>query len=50
MQIGMRQVPAETVEWFGTACRGGGLTRTALASGLCGREDWPPAAPATPTA
>ncbi len=31
MQIGMRQVSAETVEWFGTACRGGELTRTALA-------------------
>ncbi len=40
MQIGMRQVSAETVEWFGTACRGGELTRTALARGLCEREDW----------
>jgi len=36
----MRQVPAETVEWFGTACRGGGLTRSVPARGLCGRQDW----------
>ena len=40
MQIGMRQVSAETVEWFSAACRGGGLTRTALARGLCEREGW----------
>ncbi len=40
MQIGMRQVSAETVEWFGTACNGGALTRTALAHGLCERESW----------
>ena len=33
MQIGMRQVSAETMEWFGTACNGG-----ALARGLCERE------------
>ena len=26
MQIGMRQVSAETVEWFSPACKGGGLT------------------------
>ncbi|MCY4319429.1 MAG: DUF4338 domain-containing protein [Alphaproteobacteria bacterium] len=39
MQIGMRQVSAETVEWFGTACRDGGLTRTALARALCEREN-----------
>ena len=37
MQIGMRQVSSETVEWFGTACKGGNLTRTALARE---RESW----------
>ena len=36
MQIGMRQISSETVEWFGTACKGGDLTRTALACELCG--------------
>ena len=36
----MRQVSSETVEWFGKACRGGVLTRTALARGLCERENW----------
>ena len=40
MQIGMRHVPAETVEWFGAACKGGELTRTALARGLCEEESW----------
>ncbi len=40
MQIGMRQVSAETVEWFDTACKGGELTRTALARELCERESW----------
>ena len=40
MQIGMRQISSETVEWFGTACKGGELTRTALARGLCERESW----------
>ena len=25
MQIGMRQVPSETIEWFRTACNGGKL-------------------------
>ncbi len=40
MQIGMRQVSSETVEWFGTACKGGDLTRTALARELCDRENW----------
>ena len=37
MQIGMRQI---SVEWFGPACKGGGLTRTALARALCERENW----------
>ncbi len=40
MQIGMRQISAETVEWFGPACKGGGLTRTALAREFCEREGW----------
>ncbi len=40
MQIGMRQVSSETVEWFRTACKGGELTRTALARELCERENW----------
>ena len=40
MQIGMRQVSAETVEWFEVACKGGELTRTALARGLCEEENW----------
>ena len=38
MQIGMRQISSETVAWFGLACGGSGLTRTALARGLCERE------------
>ncbi len=33
MQIGMRQMPSGTVEWFDAACRGGELTRTGLAPG-----------------
>ncbi|MYG81630.1 MAG: IS4 family transposase [Gemmatimonadetes bacterium] len=40
MQIGMRQVSSETIEWFGTACNGGGLSRTALAHEFCERENW----------
>ena len=40
MQIGMRQISSETVEWFGKACKGGELTRTALARELCARENW----------
>ncbi len=40
MQIGLRQVSLETVEWFDTACKGGELTRTALARELCERESW----------
>ena len=40
MQIGMRQVPAGTVEWFRTACKEGGLSRTALAREFCLREGW----------
>ena len=38
VQIGMRQVPAKTVEWFGTACKGGEPTRTAFARGFCERQ------------
>ncbi len=38
--IGMRQISAETVEWFVPACKGGGLTRSALARELCERENW----------
>ncbi len=40
MQIGLRQVSAETVEWFEAACKGGELTRTALARALCERGSW----------
>ncbi len=40
MQIGMRQVSSETIEWFGTACNGGELSRTALAHEFCERENW----------
>ncbi len=40
MQIRMRQIQSGTVDWFTAACRGGGLTRSALASGLCDLEDW----------
>ncbi len=39
MQIGMRQVSSETMEWFGTACNGGELSRTALAREFCEREN-----------
>ena len=28
------------MEWFGTACKGGDLTRAALARELCERENW----------
>ena len=38
MRIGMRQVSSETVEWLGTACRGGDLTGIAPARGPFGRE------------
>ncbi len=40
VQIGMRQVSAETEEWFKTACNGGELSRTAVARELCLRENW----------
>ena len=40
MQIGMRQIPSETIVWFGTACSSGELSRTALARELCFRENW----------
>ena len=40
MQIGMRQISAETVEWFRGACNGGDLSRTGLAHELCVRENW----------
>ena len=40
MHIGMRQISSETVEWFGPACKGGELTRSALARALCEREGW----------
>ena len=30
MQIRMRQIQSGTVDWFTAACRGGGLTRSAL--------------------
>ncbi|MCY3877164.1 MAG: hypothetical protein OXF88_23090 [Rhodobacteraceae bacterium] len=36
----MRQVSSETIEWFGTACNGGALSRTALAHEFCERENW----------
>ncbi len=40
MQIGLRQVSAETVEWFEAACKGGELTRAALARAPCERGSW----------
>ena len=40
MQIGMRQISSETVEWFRTACNAGELSRTALAHELCLKENW----------
>ena len=40
MQIGIRQIPAETIEWLRTACSDGGQSRTSLACELCLREDW----------
>ena len=40
MQIGMRQISAETVAWFETACTSGDLSRTALAHELCLKENW----------
>ena len=40
MQIGMRQISAETVEWFKTACNSGELSRSALARELCLQENW----------
>ncbi len=40
MQIGMRQVPAGTLEWLAAACKGGNRSRTALARELCERGGW----------
>ena len=40
MQIGMRQISSETMEWLDTACKVGDLTRTALAREPCEREKW----------
>ena len=40
MQVGMRQISAETVEWFQTACNSGELSRTGLAHDLCVKENW----------
>ena len=40
MQAGMRHIQAETAEWFRAACGDGGLSRSALARGLCGMEGW----------
>ena len=40
MQIGMRHIAAETVEWFKAACKGGELSRTALADEFCRMEGW----------
>ena len=40
MQIGMRQISAETVAWFETACTSGDLSRTALAHELCLKKNW----------
>ena len=39
MQFGMRQISAETVEWFRGACNGGDLSRTALAHEFCVQEN-----------
>ena len=36
----MRQISAETAEWFRGACNGGDLSRTALAHELCLKENW----------
>ena len=36
----MRQISAETVEWFRGACNGGDLSRTALAHDPCLKENW----------
>ena len=36
----MRQIQSGTVDWFTAACRGGGLTRSALASGPVDPGDW----------
>ncbi len=38
MQIGLRQVSLETVDWFRSACATGVLPRTGLARALCERE------------
>ena len=40
MQIGMRQISAETVAWFETACTSEDLSRSALAHELCLKENW----------
>ena len=40
MQIGMRQISAEMLEWFETACNSGDLSRTGLAHELCLKENW----------
>ncbi len=40
MYFGPGQVSAETVEWLGEECRGGGVTRSCLARELGEREGW----------
>ena len=43
MQIGLRQLSSDSVEWFKAACLGNGPglpSRTAPARELCEREDW----------
>ena len=40
MRIGLRQLKPETVRWLKAALRQGRLSRTALARGLCERDDW----------
>ena len=43
MQIGLRRISSDTVEWFKAACLGKGSgrpSRSAMASELCERENW----------
>ena len=43
MQIGLRRISSDTVEWFKAACLGkvsGRPSRSAMASELCERENW----------
>lgn len=40
MQVGLHHFDVATIDWFTAAVKSGGLSRHALARGVCEREDW----------